>query len=105
MPLSIFAPNLADKAASKTTVPLGWLQGWSVQRRRQRLQRQAFNSLLKVDADILEDVTGLRRDQVERAAMLPLSVDATKAVRMMRQQTPFDGWREVGSPCDPKEGR
>ena len=91
MPLSIYIPTVTgtdEVAAREPTGPMGWLKSWTVERRRQRLQREAFHTLLRVDADILEDVTGLRRDQVERAARLPLDVDATKAVQMMREQEP-----------------
>ena len=91
MRLSPYAPEptaLDKLMARATTGPMGWLKSWSVERRRQRLQREAFQTLLRVDTDILEDVTGLRRDQVERAANLPLHMDATEAVRMMRAQMP-----------------
>ena len=57
------------------------LKSWSVERRYQRLRRDAFNTLLRVDDHILADVTGLTRAQVEHAARLPLSVDATEIVR------------------------
>ena len=58
------------------------LKSWSVERRHQRLRRDAFNTLLRVDDHILADITGLTRAQVEHAARLPLSVDATEIVRM-----------------------
>lgn len=95
MQLSLYIPNIlrtaTDKVAAKAaTGPMGWLKSWTVERRRQRMQREAFHTLLRVDADILEDVTGLRRDQVERAAQLPLHVDATKAVQMMRDPAPAE---------------
>lgn len=57
------------------------LKSWTVERRRQRLRRDAFNTLLRVDAHILADVTGLTRAQVEHAAKLPLSVNAVEMVR------------------------
>jgi uncharacterized protein YjiS (DUF1127 family) len=58
------------------------LKSWSVERRQQRLRRDAFNTLLRVDDHILADITGLTRAQVEHAASLPLSVDATAVIRM-----------------------
>ena len=93
MQLSLYTPAIISTPTEKLiakvpTGPMGWLRNWTVERRRQRLQREAFHTLLRVDADILEDVTGLRRDQIERAAQLPLHVDATKAIQMMREQEP-----------------
>ncbi len=58
------------------------LKSWNVERRQQRLRRDAFNTLLRVDDHILADITGLTRAQVEHAARLPLSVDAISVIRM-----------------------
>lgn len=86
---SVFLPRPADEAlAQAPSEGFTWLRSWSAERRRQRLRREAFQTLLKVDADILEDITGLRREQLEQAARLPLAVDAGEAVRLMQIQLP-----------------
>ncbi|MEF2074315.1 hypothetical protein [Consotaella aegiceratis] len=53
---------------------------WTVARRRQRLRRQAFRSLLTVDDHILDDI-GLSRTLVEQAARTPVTVDAIALVQ------------------------
>ncbi|MEC5324664.1 hypothetical protein [Aurantimonas sp. A3-2-R12] len=86
---SAFLPKHVDEASAQTsTNGFAWLRSWSLERRRQRLRREAFDTLLRVDADILEDVTGLQRKQLEHAARLPLSIDALKALRSMQRQEP-----------------
>lgn len=80
---SLYDPRLGDEDADLPASSLVTrLKSWTVERRRQRLQRDAFNTLLRVDDHILVDVTGLTRAQVEHAARLPLSVDAVESVRM-----------------------
>ena len=66
---------------------VGWLHSWTVEKRRQRLCREAFNTLLRVDDHILEDVTGLTRPQVEEAARLPLAVDALEAIARLQERS------------------
>lgn len=81
--------TVSDRIASSPALgAMGWLRSWTVELRRRKLQRDAFATLLKVDDDILQDVVGLRRDQVERAARLPLTVDAARAVRLMQDVLP-----------------
>ena len=74
--------RLGDEDADLPAGLVARLKSWTVERRRQRLQRDAFNTLLRVDDHILTDITGLTRAQVEHAARLPLSVDATAVLRM-----------------------
>lgn len=66
---------------------VGWLHNWTVEKRRQRLCRDAFNTLLRVDDHILEDVTGLTRPQVEEVARLPLAVDALDAIARLQERS------------------
>jgi uncharacterized protein YjiS (DUF1127 family) len=77
------------------------LKSWTVERRQQRLRRDAFNTLLRVDDHILADITGLTRAQIEHAARLPLSVDATSVIRMrqgeLRHRPAADADRRSGS--------
>ncbi|MBB4005350.1 MAG: hypothetical protein V7704_10575 [Aurantimonas endophytica] len=87
---SLYDPRLGDEEADLPASGLVTrLKSWTVERRRQRLQRDAFNTLLRVDGHILADVTGLTREQVEHAARLPLSVDATQVIRLIQA----DAWR------------
>lgn len=88
---SLFLPNPVDAASAESSTVIGWLRSWSAERRRQRLRREAFQTLLKVDGNILEDIAGLRHEQVEQAARLPLSIDALKALRSMQRQAPEHG--------------
>ena len=60
------------------------LRAWTVERRRQKLRRDAIATLLRVDDNVLRDITGLERHQVEAAARLPLEVDALERLRRMR---------------------
>ena len=60
-------PGDEDAGVSRPGL-VGRLKSWTVERRRQRIQRDAFATLLRVHPGILEDVTGLTRRQVEHAA-------------------------------------
>ncbi len=100
---SIFLPNPVDAASDEApSSTAGWLRSWSAERRRRRLRREAFQTLLKVDDNILDDIAGLRHEQVEQAARLPLSVDALEAIRLMQRQMPKSGNGRVNG-CGTKE--
>lgn len=89
---SVFLPKPADATSSRTpSSAIAWLRSWSAERRRQRLRREAFQTLLRVDANILEDIAGLRREQVEHALRMSLADDALKALRSMQRQAPEHG--------------
>lgn len=62
-------------------------RNWTERQRRQRLRRQAFATLLHVDDNILEDVSGLTRAQVEHLARLPLHLDAVEEARGIRRRS------------------
>ena len=55
------------------------------ERRRRRTARQAFLNLLNLEDRMLADI-GLTRAEVERAARLPLRIDAATAVQDWRMQ-------------------
>ena len=81
----VYSPRIEDKAA--TNIPAGsggWLRSWTQERRRQKLRRDAIATLLRVDADILRDITGLERHQVEGVASMPLEVDALKLLQELQ---------------------
>ncbi|ORE98343.1 hypothetical protein [Aurantimonas sp. 22II-16-19i] len=82
----IYAPRIEEAAAAHlgNRGAGGWLRSWTVERRRQKLRRDAIATLLRVDDDVLRDITGLERHQVEAAARLPLEVDALDRLRRMR---------------------
>jgi uncharacterized protein YjiS (DUF1127 family) len=80
-------PNRLDEETTDQTGLVGWLHNWTVEKRRQRLCRDAFNTLLRVDDHILEDVTGLTRPQVEEVARLPLAVDALEAIARLQERS------------------
>lgn len=83
---SVYTPRIEETAHSAGSTRLGgWFRSWTEERRRRKLRRDAFATLLRVDGDVLEDVTGLRRDQVEAAARLPLDVDALERLQVMRR--------------------
>ncbi|MCK5931309.1 MAG: hypothetical protein KAG89_03975 [Fulvimarina manganoxydans] len=74
-------PRYGDESLAHSSALVSYLRSWSTERRRQRLQRDAFNSLLKLDDDILWDVVGVRREDVVRLANLPIGVDAMAALK------------------------
>lgn len=80
-------PVRLDKETAGGPGLIGWLHSWTVEKRRQRLCRDAFNTLLRVDDHILEDVTGLTRPQVEEVARLPLAVDALQAIARLQERS------------------
>ncbi|MFY0734020.1 MULTISPECIES: hypothetical protein [Aurantimonas] len=80
-------PIRLDEAHHSQPGLVGWLHNWTVEKRRQRLCRDAFNTLLRVDDHILEDVTGLTRPQVEEVARLPLTVDALDAIARLQKRS------------------
>lgn len=51
---------------------------------QRRTDRAAFNTLLSLDDHMLDDV-GVTRWEVERAARLPMRVDAAQAVQAWRR--------------------
>lgn len=52
---------------------------WMKRRQDLRDRRDAFSHLLKLDDSLLEDI-GVTRMDVQRAARLPLSIDAAQAL-------------------------
>ncbi|MBP0614792.1 hypothetical protein [Jiella mangrovi] len=82
---SVYSPRIEETAAANVRAGSGgWLRSWSRERRLQKLRRDALATLLRVDSDILRDITGLERHQVVAAAKLPLEVDALDRLRRMR---------------------
>ncbi|MCQ0987472.1 hypothetical protein [Jiella marina] len=83
---SVYSTRIEETAHAAGVTGLGgWFKSWTEERRRRKLRRDAFATLLRVDDDVLEDITGLRRDQVEAAARLPLDVDALERLQAMRR--------------------
>ncbi|MEF2553622.1 hypothetical protein VQ042_20095 [Aurantimonas sp. A2-1-M11] len=80
---STLPPRLGDE---RVTGLAGRLKNWTVERRRQRLRRDAFNTLLHVDDHILADITGLTREQVAEMARQPLAVDALDAICRLQER-------------------
>ena len=74
-------PRYGDETPAQASAVVSYLRSWSAERRRQRLRRDAFNSLLKLDDAILLDVVGVRREDVVRLANLPIGVDAMAALK------------------------
>ncbi len=54
-------------------------------RHQQRIDRQAFENMLSLDDDLLQDI-GVTRDAVRWAAGLPLQEDAALALRDISRQ-------------------
>ena len=82
---SVYSPKIEETAGARSsTGPAGWFRSWTQERRRQKLRRDAVATLLRVDTNILKDITGLERQQVEAAARLPLEVDAMEQLKRMR---------------------
>ncbi|WAP69412.1 hypothetical protein [Jiella pelagia] len=82
----VYSPRIEDRAATNLrTGSGGWLRSWTQERRRQKLRREAIATLLRVDADILRDITGLERHQVEAAASMPLEADALKRLQELQR--------------------
>lgn len=85
----VYSPRIEDKAATNVRSESGgWLRSWTRERRRQKLRRDAIATLLRVDDDILKDITGLERHQVEAAARMPLEVDALEQLRGLQSGRP-----------------
>ena len=85
----VYSPRIEEAAATNIRAGSGgWLRSWRQERRRQKLRRDALATLLRVDDDILRDVTGLERHQVEAAARLPLEVDALTRLRQLQDGQP-----------------
>ena len=65
-----------------------WL-AWRLERGRRSALRRTYRLLLKVGDDLLDDI-GLDRSYIEKAARLPLSVDAGTVLRQAdhRKWTP-----------------
>lgn len=74
-------PRYGDETHAHSSAVVSYLKSWSAERRRQRLRRDAFNSLLKLDDNILWDVVGVCREDVVRLANLPIGVDAMAALK------------------------
>ena len=88
----VYSPRIEEAAAANVHHgSAGWLRSWTRDRRRQKLRREAIATLLRVDNDILRDVTGLERHQVEAAAQLPLDVDALERLRQLQDAQPRRG--------------
>ncbi|MCE7029919.1 hypothetical protein [Jiella avicenniae] len=82
----VYLPRVGETAITSVRSGwTGWLRSWTRERRRQKLRREAIATLLRVDDDILRDVTGLERHQVEAAARLPLDVDALERLRRLQE--------------------
>lgn len=58
---------------------------WRKQRRQRRIDRQAFQQLLYLDHRLLRDA-GYERSDLEDASNLPMNVDATAAVNMLKNK-------------------
>ena len=85
----VYSPRIEEAAAANIrNGSSGWLRSWTHERRRQKLRREAIATLLRVDGDILKDITGLERHQVEAAARLPLDVDALERLRKLQDAQP-----------------
>lgn len=56
-----------------------------VRRREQRGRRMAFLNLTRLDDHVLDDI-GVTREEVERAAAMPLEVDAARALQAMARR-------------------
>ncbi|MCB8836644.1 hypothetical protein [Aurantimonas sp. VKM B-3413] len=83
---SIFTQRPGENALPARSASVGgWLRTFTEEWRRQRLRRQAFSTLLRVDNDILRDVTGLDRSQIEAIANMPLEKDALEALRSLER--------------------
>ena len=61
------------------------IQDWRKLRRKQRIDRLAFQQLLYLDDHLLRD-TGYERTDLEEANNLPLDVDAAAAVKLIRDE-------------------
>lgn len=61
-------------------------RAWTMEKRRQKLRRHSISTLLNVDDNILRDVVGVGREDVERAVRMPLDVDAAKMIRLMQKR-------------------
>ncbi|MBO0902800.1 hypothetical protein [Jiella sonneratiae] len=84
---NIYLPTVDGPSHSRDGLGLrGWLRSWTAERRHQKLRRDAIATLLRVDDDILRDVTGLERRQVEAAARLPLCIDALEHLQRLQQR-------------------
>ncbi|TFF18736.1 hypothetical protein E3C22_21165 [Jiella endophytica] len=86
----VYSPRIEDTAASNVRAGRanGWLRGWSEERRHHKLRRDAIATLLRVDDDVLRDITGLERHQVEAASRMPLEVDALTLLEEMQRRRP-----------------
>ena len=71
---------LRSNPLSLVSVQAQRLLSWVKRRREQRENRDAYAQLLKLDDALLQDI-GVTRAEVERAARLPLSVDAARVLR------------------------
>lgn len=60
--------------------PITELFAWLNRRDAQKIKRKRFKSLLDLEDKMLDDI-GVTRDEVQRAANLPLSQDAASELR------------------------
>ena len=78
------------KTGALLRLPQSWHRLWAGivayrrLRRQRRIDRQAFENLLYQDQRILDDL-GYRRDAVQAAYRLPLSVNAARHLQLQRK--------------------
>ena len=60
------------------------LRAWAAEREQRRIDRAAFRTLLGLDDQMLRDI-GVTRDEVRRAANLPLSVNAAQELDAVKR--------------------
>ena len=60
------------------------LRAWFAERERRRIDRDAFRNLLRLDDAMLRDI-GVTRDEVVRAASLPLSHNAALELQALKR--------------------
>lgn len=83
--IEIFETPARPSIANALRAVLDKATGYLKTRREQRDARDAFKTLLTLDDRLIEDA-GLTRYDVERAAELPLHIDAAATVQAWRKE-------------------
>ena len=80
----MIALTRSDLTAITAHGALTRLRAWTAERRQRRIDRAAFQTLLGLDDQMLRDI-GVTRDEVRRAASLPLSVNAAQELEAAKR--------------------
>ena len=89
---SLETPNrsTASRLGSPFKAGFAWIASKLAQARKHRENRAAFNHMLTLDDNLLNDV-GVTRANVEWAAGLPISVNASQALEDVARGAKFGG--------------